>query len=62
VVIMLANISRIRGFKPDDDDGFLRAIKVRSTTSFGGKVKLEVPCRWILRHITENYVYERDTS
>jgi hypothetical protein len=25
------------------DDGFLRAIKIHSTTSFGGEVKLSVP-------------------
>jgi hypothetical protein len=62
VVIMLVNVSRIRAFKPADGDGLLRAIKVRSTTSFAGKVKPEVPCRRILRHVTENYVYERDTS
>jgi hypothetical protein len=32
-------------------DGFLRTIKIRSTTSFGYEVKAEVPCRKILRHV-----------
>jgi hypothetical protein len=30
---------RFAGSNPAEDDGFLRAIKIRSTTSFGGKVK-----------------------
>jgi hypothetical protein len=29
----------------EDDDGFLRVIKIRSATSFGGEVKPSVPCR-----------------
>jgi hypothetical protein len=28
-----------------EGDGFLRVIKIRSTTSFGGEVKPSVPCR-----------------
>jgi hypothetical protein len=31
-------------------DGFLRAIKIRSTLSFGGEVKSSDPCREILWH------------
>jgi hypothetical protein len=27
------------GLKPAEDDGFLRAIEIRSTTFFGGEVK-----------------------
>jgi hypothetical protein len=30
---------------PTEGGGFLRAIKTRSTTSFGGEVKPSVPCR-----------------
>jgi hypothetical protein len=30
---------------PTEVDGFLRVIKIRSTTSFGGEVKPSVPCR-----------------
>jgi hypothetical protein len=37
--------------KPAEGDGFLRAIKILSTPSFGGKVKPLAPCRKILRHV-----------
>jgi hypothetical protein len=40
-----------RGFKPGRGDGILTAIKIRSIPSFGWEVKLEVPCRKILRHV-----------
>jgi hypothetical protein len=30
---------------PTEGDGFLRVIKIRSTTFFGGEVKPWVPCR-----------------
>jgi hypothetical protein len=36
---------RFAGSNPTGDDGFLRVIKIRSTTSFGGEVKPSVPCR-----------------
>jgi hypothetical protein len=42
VVSVLATGPKVRGFKPD---GFLRVIKICSTTSFGGEVKPSVPCR-----------------
>jgi hypothetical protein len=32
---------------------FSRAIKIRSTPSFGWEVKPEVPCRKIIRHVKE---------
>jgi hypothetical protein len=38
---------------------FLTAIKPLSTTSFEGEVKLFVPCRNILRHVKEQYGYEK---
>jgi hypothetical protein len=38
--------------KPVEDDGFLRVIKFRSTTSFGGEVSL--------RHVKEPHEHERD--
>jgi hypothetical protein len=53
---------RFAGSNPAEDDGFLRAIKIHSTTSFGGEVKPQAPCRKILRHNKETYEYERDTS
>jgi hypothetical protein len=39
------------GFKPGRSDGFLRAIKILSTTSFGREVKPSAPCRKILRQV-----------
>jgi hypothetical protein len=47
---------------PAEDDGFLRAIKISSISSFGGEVKLFAPFRMILRHVKELYEYERDIS
>jgi hypothetical protein len=38
-----------------EDDRFVIAIKICSTTSLGGKVKLAVPCHQILRHVKEPY-------
>jgi hypothetical protein len=48
---VLATGAKGRGFKPGRGDGFLRAIKTRSTPSFGWEVKPEVPCRKILRRV-----------
>jgi hypothetical protein len=50
VVSVLATRPKCRGFEPGQGDEFLKAIKIRSTLSFGWKVKPEVPCRKILRH------------
>jgi hypothetical protein len=36
--------SGVRGRGPEDD-GFLMAIKISSTTSFGGEVKLSFSCK-----------------
>jgi hypothetical protein len=40
-------------FEHGQRDEFLRAIKIRSTPSFGWEVKREVPCRKILRHVKD---------
>jgi hypothetical protein len=40
------------------DDGFLRAIKIRSTTSFKGEVKPSVPCHKILQHVEDHCINE----
>jgi hypothetical protein len=48
-----------RGFKPGRGDGSLRAINIRSTSSFGWEVKPEVPCRKILRHVKDPLTYQR---
>jgi hypothetical protein len=37
-----------RGFESSQGGGFLRAIKIRSTPSFGWEIKPEIPCRKIL--------------
>jgi hypothetical protein len=36
--------ARFAGSNVAEDDGFLKVIKIRSTTSFGGEVKPSVPC------------------
>jgi hypothetical protein len=51
VVSVLATGPKGRRFKPGRGDGFLRAIKIRSTPSFGWEVKPEIPCRKILQHV-----------
>jgi hypothetical protein len=48
VVSVLATGPIGREFVPGQGDGFLRAIKIHSTPSFGWEVKLEVPCCKIL--------------
>jgi hypothetical protein len=49
---------RFAGSIPDEVDGFLRVIKILSTTSFGGEVKPSVPCRRFTRHVKEPYGHE----
>jgi hypothetical protein len=51
VVSVLATGLKGRGFETGQGDGFLSAIKIRSTFSFGWEVKPEVPCHKILRHV-----------
>jgi hypothetical protein len=51
VVSVLAAGPKGCGFKPDQGDGFLRAIKIRSTLSSGWEIKPDVPCLKILRHL-----------
>jgi hypothetical protein len=41
MVGVLAIRPKVRGFKPGQGVGFLRAIKIRSTPSFGWEVKPE---------------------
>jgi hypothetical protein len=43
VVSVLATSTKVRGFDPGQGNGFLRAIKIRSTPSFGWDIKPEVP-------------------
>jgi hypothetical protein len=48
------------GFESGQGDGFLRAIKIRSTPSFRWEVRSEVPCRKILRHVKDPLKYHGD--
>jgi hypothetical protein len=59
MVSVLATGPKAREFNPGGGDGFLRAIKIRSRPSFGWKVKPEVPCRKILRHVKDPLTYQR---
>jgi hypothetical protein len=46
VVSVLATGPKVRGFDPSRGRWiFIRVIKIRSTTSFGGEVKTSVLCR-----------------
>jgi hypothetical protein len=42
---------KVHEFNPDHGDGILNAKKIRSMTSFGGKVKSSAEYRKILRHV-----------
>jgi hypothetical protein len=53
VVSVFATGPKGRGFEPGQGDGFLRAIKIRSTPPFGWEVKPDVSCRKILRHVKD---------
>jgi hypothetical protein len=46
-------LPRFVGSNSDKDNEFLRAIKIHSTTSFKGEVKLSVPCHIISQHFTD---------
>jgi hypothetical protein len=59
VVNVLATGPKGRGFKHGRSDGFITAIQIRSTPSFGWEVKPEVPCRKILRHVKDPLRYFR---
>jgi hypothetical protein len=54
MVSVLAIGLKVRGFKFDGGDGFLRATNIRSLLSFGGEVKPEVLCHKILRHVKKS--------
>jgi hypothetical protein len=45
VVSVLATGPKVHGFKPGRGNGFIRAIKIRSTPYFVCEVKQEVPCK-----------------
>jgi hypothetical protein len=59
-VIVLAIGPKVRRFKPGQQRWILRAIKFRSTTSFGGKVKPSAQCCMTLRYVKDPLRYYRD--
>jgi hypothetical protein len=54
--------TRFAGSIPTKVEGFLRAIKIRGRTSFGGEVKPSVLYRNILREVKEPYENEGDSA
>jgi hypothetical protein len=59
VVSALATGPKGRWLKPGRCDGFLRAMKIRSTLSLGWEVQPEIPYREILRHVKDPMTYLR---
>jgi hypothetical protein len=53
---------KFAGSNPIEDDVFLRAVTIRSTTSFGWVAKPSAPCRKILRNVKVLLRYDRDTD
>jgi hypothetical protein len=62
MIIVLAIGQRLACSNPTENNEFLRAIKIRSTTSVVGEVKTSAPCRKILRHVKNSLRYYRDTD
>jgi hypothetical protein len=60
VVSVLATGLKGHGFKPGQGNGFLRAIKIRSTPSFRWEVRPDVPCCKILRYVKNLLTYHGD--
>jgi hypothetical protein len=60
VVSVLGTGPKGHRFEHGQGDGFLSAIKISSTPSFGWEVKLEVPCCKILRHVKDLLKSHRD--
>jgi hypothetical protein len=46
---------RLAGSNSAEGNGVLKTKKICSMNSFGGEVKLEVPCREILRHVNDPF-------
>jgi hypothetical protein len=59
VVSVLATGPKGHGFKLSRGDGFLRAIKIHCTPSFGWEVKLEVSFCKILWRVKDALTYQR---
>jgi hypothetical protein len=48
-------VSMLAKSNPAEGNGCLRAIKIRSTPSFGGREKPSAPCRDFIRHVKESF-------
>jgi hypothetical protein len=59
MVSVLAIGTKVRGFNPGRGDGFLKAIKILSTPSFGGKINWSTLCLKILRYVKITCKYEQ---
>jgi hypothetical protein len=54
MISVLPTGPKVHAFKRSQGDGFLRAIKIRNTPSFGGEVKPDAPCRKMLWHVRKS--------
>jgi hypothetical protein len=61
VVAFLPLGPRIPGSNPTEDDAFIRAVEIRTTTSFGRELNLSVSCRKICCML-KNLTSVTDTS
>jgi hypothetical protein len=59
---VLAIEPKAHGFKPVRDDGFLKAIKFCSASSFRGELKPLAACRKMLLYVKEAHKYEKRYS
>jgi hypothetical protein len=50
---VLSTGPKVRELKHGRNNGFLTAIKIHITPSFGWDIKPEAPCRKILEHVTD---------
>jgi hypothetical protein len=62
VVFVLATGPKVRGFNPAEDDEHLRAIKIRSTTSIGEKMKPSFHVVRVYSMLKDPVKLERETS
>jgi hypothetical protein len=58
----LTSCSWFAGSNPAESDGFLKATKICSLTSFRGKVKPSASCHKFLRHVQDPLRYDRNTD